>query len=209
MNLTRITTKLRIEPGISPEQSGVFIINYVLDRLAPKYRFGSHTIEDMKQYGWEFAAALFEGSGYDGAKPLENYYYVHARRRFLNLQRDKFFRNQPPCLKCPLYNKMLPSLCEGFSERLDCDKFRAWDNSASDRKALAGDHKYIDFDQVDYRTEDPVAGAVQNELFARVESQLPPHLLPIYNKLKGGGDVSEEDRRAVLEFVTEVLYGEG
>lgn len=209
MELTTITTKLKIETDLSPEQSGVFIINYVLDHLAPKYRFGYNTTEDMVQYGWEFASALMGGSGYDGNRPLENYVYTHVKRRFLNLQRDRFFRNQPPCIKCPLYNKVLPSMCEGFAERSDCDKFRAWESSASDRKSLAGDHKYIDYDCVDGRTSQPVDGASYNELAARVESLLPENLYTPYVRLRDGGDVSESDRAEVLAFVTGVLYGEG
>ena len=207
MNLNRITTKLKIEADLSPEQSGIRITNYVINNLAHTYRFGSHTVEDMFQYGWQFAAALVEGSGYDSNKPLENYLYRHLRNRYLNLQRDQFFRNQPPCLKCPLYNKALPSKCEKYDDRLDCQPFRAWDNVASDRKSLAGDYKYIDFDQSDHRTPDPVAGASYNELADLVETKLSPDMLILYKKLKNGGDVTEDERSTLLVLVTEILYG--
>ena len=72
------------------------IIERVSSRLAQKFRFGYHTIDDMKQQ-----AALFAWEGiydsWDDSRPLENFLWIHVRNRLYNFKRNNYGRPEKPC----------------------------------------------------------------------------------------------------------------
>ena len=55
------------------------IIERIATRLGQKFRFGYHTLDDMKQQ-----AALFAWEGindsWDPERPLENFLWIHVRK---------------------------------------------------------------------------------------------------------------------------------
>ena len=67
-----------IPQGMSESQL-IQIINNIANRLAGKFKFGYHDLEDMKQQARLFA---WEGlEHYDGVRPLENFLWTHVRMR--------------------------------------------------------------------------------------------------------------------------------
>ena len=69
-------------PSNMTEEQVLQTINNIANRLAAKFKFGYHELEDMK-----LQARLFEWQGlknYDGVRPLENFLWTHVRNRLYN-----------------------------------------------------------------------------------------------------------------------------
>lgn len=99
------------------------IIDKVANRLAGKFRFGYHTLDDMKQQAKLFALQGLEN--YDGVRPLENFLWTHVRNRLYNFKRNNFERPDKPCLTCPKYLAKHDD-CAVFDDLLECDLYRGW-----------------------------------------------------------------------------------
>lgn len=83
---------MRIPKGMT-EAEVLTVLTNVANRLARKFRFGYHDVDDMKQ------EAMVEGikglEKYQSGRPLENFLYIHVRNRLFNFKRDNFARPGP------------------------------------------------------------------------------------------------------------------
>ncbi len=101
------------------------VINNVAYRLAQRFQFGYHDLEDIAQQARLFA---WEGlPNYDGRGPLENFLWIHVRNRLSNFKRNKYERLDKPCLKCSTthYNKK-KDVCEKYEDFLLCLTYYKW-----------------------------------------------------------------------------------
>src|SRR3954453_8942961 len=73
-------------------------IEKVVGILASSFAFGYFEVEDIKQQARLFAIEAMKR--YDPSRPLDNFLYAHIKNRLINFRRDKFRRNDPPCLSC-------------------------------------------------------------------------------------------------------------
>ena len=80
---------MKIPKGMTEKQV-IQTIQKVVNRIAPRYRFGFYDIEDIKQEAFILAMEGLEH--YDEERPLENFLSVHVRNRLKNFKRDNFFR---------------------------------------------------------------------------------------------------------------------
>jgi len=115
------------------------VMDNVANRLAAKFRFGYHGLDDMKQQArLESIEAM---DRYDGVRPLENFLWTHAHNRLFNMKRNKYARLDKPCNKCPLqaYDpecKQSENMCTAFDDRHECLPFAGWDKRNSAKKNL-------------------------------------------------------------------------
>ena len=110
------------------EQQVIQIINNIANRLAGKFKFGYHDIEDMKQQARLFA---WEGlENYDGVRPLENFLWTHVRNRLYNFKRNNFGRPDKPCDSCPFFDKSFFNSkgygCKAYDDHEECDLYAGW-----------------------------------------------------------------------------------
>ena len=90
-------------PSNMTEEQVIQTIDNIANRLASKFKFGYHEIEDMKQQARLFA---WEGlKNYDGIRPLENFLWTHVRNRLYNFKRNNFGRPDKPCDTCPFFDR--------------------------------------------------------------------------------------------------------
>ena len=87
------------------EQELLDTIDIITKKLAYKFKFGYHQIEDMKQQISIFALEGLEN--YDNKRPLENFLWTHVRNRLFNFKRDNYQRPDKPCKTCPFYDPNL------------------------------------------------------------------------------------------------------
>ena len=116
-----------IPQGMSEDQV-LQIINNIANRLASKFKFGYHELEDMKQQARMFA---WEGlENYDGIRPLENFLWTHVRNRLYNFKRNNFGRPDKPCDSCPFYDPTFSNSqgygCLKFDDHEECDLYAGW-----------------------------------------------------------------------------------
>ena len=110
------------------EEEVLQTINLIAIRLAGKFKFGYHELEDMKQQARLFA---WEGlENYDGVRPLENFLWTHVRNRLYNFKRNNFGRPDKPCDTCPFFDMSFNNSnnypCKAFDNEQECDLYAGW-----------------------------------------------------------------------------------
>ena len=119
------------------EEEFLRVLDNIGNRLANKFRFAYHEIEDMKQQAAIFAIEGLEN--YDNKRPLENFLWTHVRNRLFNYKRNNYQRPDKPCLKCPLFDKNFQnsvSGCSKFRDKNDCELYKAWSNRNETKKNI-------------------------------------------------------------------------
>lgn len=64
-------------------------IQVVINRVAPKYTFGTYGVDDIKQEAFIICMDALER--YDQKRPLENFLSVHLSNRLKNFIRDNYY----------------------------------------------------------------------------------------------------------------------
>jgi hypothetical protein len=127
-----------VMPKDMTEQQLVHTINNIANRLASKFKFGYHEIEDMKQQARLFA---WEGlKNYDGIRPLENFLWTHVRNRLYNFKRNNFGRPDKPCDICPFFDRGFTNSqgygCKAYDNHEECDLYMGWTNRNTAKRNL-------------------------------------------------------------------------
>jgi hypothetical protein len=78
-----------IIPHNMTEQQLMDEINFVVNKIAPKYTFYGYEINDIKQES--FMICMEAMQRYDPTRPLENFLSVHLSNRLKNFVRDNYF----------------------------------------------------------------------------------------------------------------------
>ena len=115
---------LNLPPGMT-EDKFVEIVNNISNQLCDKFKFGYFEREDIKQEC--FIEAIDALDRYDTNRPLPNFLYSHIRNRLCNLKRNKYFRLEKPCDKCPLNAYIAAEdKCTAYENKDDCRLYAVW-----------------------------------------------------------------------------------
>jgi len=174
------------------------VIDIITKKLAYKFKFGYHDIEDMKQ---QISIFAIEGlKNYDHKRPLENFLWTHVRNRLFNYKRDNYQRPDKPCLTCPLYDPKLKesfSGCKQFNNKNDCDLYSSWSTRNVSKKNLmhlTTIDEVKNYGNAFSDNEDPLFQSISNnEIIDLLEQHLVDDYRIIYLKLKEGSKVSKAD----------------
>lgn len=198
------------------EEEVMAIIDKVATRLAYKFRFGYHTIDDMKQQ-----ARLYAWMGldkYDNQRPLENFLWTHVRNRLFNFKRDNYERPDLPCLNCPLqaydpHCDKSNSGCTAYEDKDCCELYARWASRNERRKNIMNP---ITFASVVDEKEDNMK--VHNDLdrqldmkefFDIVEKDIPLELKADLIRLKNDIPIPKPRREKVYEAIRTILAERG
>lgn len=181
------------------------IVNIITKKLAYKFKFGYHDIEDMRQQITIFA---IEGlKNYDHNRPLENFLWTHVRNRLFNYKRDNYQRPNKPCLTCPLYDpylKQSSSGCTKFNNKNDCDLYIKWssrNNSKKNLMHLTTIEEIKDYSGVFQSVINSTDSVDSNEILEKIESQLNGELREIYLKIKNGSKVTKSESDKLFSHI--------
>ena len=183
------------------ETEVIAIIDRIANRLAAKFKFGYHELEDMKQQARLFA---WEGmENYDGVRPLENFLWTHVRNRLYNFKRNNFGRPDKPCDTCPFQDLNCASECEEYSNRLDCDLYKGWFERNSTKKSLMNISK-LEIDT--YDKEDNVAYILdRKQLFNTVDQAIPIHYREDWIRFVNRLRLPKPRREKIIELIREII----
>lgn len=189
-------SKMPSLPANMTETEVMKVIDNVANRLARRFRFGYHDIDDMKQQARMFA---WEGlDGYIDGLPLENYLWTHVRNRLFNFKRDKYERPGNPCDNCK------EEKCDGR----DCCIYRKWLSHNRSKKNLMNP---IDIENVvddkesnmrDYGDEDELE---YRELLDKIRNEMPTLIYKIFVRLQHGGKVNKVQKTKVQVEVDRIM----
>lgn len=207
--IKRYARKLSIETGTpvsvdEAEAEIVRVMQRVCRMLAPQFKFGYHSVEDIEQQGViEAIEVLAEDGKYDVSRPLENFLYVHVHNSLSNFRRKHFMRYEPPCGCCD------PHLPPAFP----CSKFRDWQSRNFVKRNLMQPldmANVADESEVGLRDESVVEDdAMASELRALLDGELPVELRKDYLQMLDGKLLPKARRERVREAVLEIMRGRG
>lgn len=188
------------------------VIDIITKKLAYKFKFGYHDIEDMRQ---QISIFAIEGlKNYDHKRPLENFLWTHVRNRLFNYKRDNYQRPDKPCLTCPLYDPQLKesfSGCKQYTNKHDCELYSSWDKRNSSKKNLM---HLTTIDEVknysnafkDTDNEEPLLNDITNqEIINILEEKLTDEYRIIYLRLKNGSKINKIDQTKLLNKIKEII----
>lgn len=196
--------KKKIQQTIS-EQELLDTIDIISKKLAYKFKFGYHDIEDMKQ---QISIFALEGlKNYDYQRPLENFLWTHVRNRLFNYKRDNYQRPDKPCNSCPLNDpKFKNSLsgCQQYLDKLDCEMYNSWYSRNISKKNLM--HLNTIEELKEYLPHKNNSDNISNnEILDIIEQKLNGEYRQIYLRLKNGSKVSKNDTSKLIEKIREIL----
>ena len=192
------------------EKEVLEVIDKVATKLAYKFKFGYHDVEDMKQQGRLFAIQGMDN--YDDSRPLENFLWTHVRNRLFNYKRDNFERPDKPCYSCPFYDpecKSSKNQCEEFEDKQECDLYFGWSSRNSSKKNLMSP---IGMSEVSNEKEGNMnisssllEKLANKEILTLIDENIPLELRLDYLRLKNGLKLPRHKRDAIVGIIKHIL----
>lgn len=182
-------------------------IDTISKKLAYKFKFGYHEIEDMRQ---QISVFAIEGlANYDYKRPLENFLWTHVRNRLFNFKRDNYQRPDKPCTSCPFFrpnDPSFPSTCEKFTDTTECQEFMTWHTRNNSKKNLMYLNTVEDIKEylVNY-ANDHVEHVSNNEILQIIEEELYGDARKVYLKLKTGIKITKPEMIILINEIKEIV----
>ena len=186
------------------EEQVLQTIDNIANRLASKFKFGYHEIEDMKQQARLFA---WEGlKNYDGVRPLENFLWTHVRNRLYNFKRNNFGRPDKPCDSCPFYDRNFFNSqgygCKAYDNHEECDLYLGWMNRNTAKRNIMNTSKL----DLDIQDRNSVANKLdRDDIFNLVDTSLPVQYREDWIRLIHGLKLPKARKETIVKVVLEIL----
>lgn len=196
------------------ENQLVEIVSNISGRLANKFKFGYHEIEDMKQQVWlEILKPDQNGKNaldkYDSSKPLENYLWVHAHNRLYNFKRNNYARPEKPCDNCPL-GAYINSKCTAFSNMSDCEHYFKWEQRNITKKSLMSTKPHQANSTKDHRNASGTENSlIQKETFEIIDSNIPINMREDWIRYTNKVKLPKSKRENLLSKIIQILEENG
>ena len=180
------------------------IINNIANRLANKFKFGYHALEDMKQQARLFA---WEGiENYDGIRPLENFLWTHVRNRLYNFKRNNFGRPDKPCDSCPYFDIAFENDkgygCRAYDNHEECDLYMGWlKRNTAKRNIMNTAQLDLDIKQSD-AIEDMID---KKQIFNLVDKSIPVQYREDWIRLVNNLKLAKVKRDILIEVIIQIF----
>lgn len=188
------------------EQELLDTIELITKKLAYKFRFGYHEIEDMRQQISIFAIEGLEK--YDHERPLENFLWTHVRNRLFNYKRDNYQRPDSPCVACPFRDRGTASSdnnCTKFSDKYECELYRNWFSRNNSKKNLMYLNTIDDLNDNISQIKSHSQNAETKETISLIEEALTGENRHTYLKIKYGNKVYKNEAQKLIKKIQEIL----
>jgi len=193
-----------IPQGMS-EQQVLQTIDNIANRLAGKFKFGYHELEDMKQQARLFA---WEGlENYDGIRPLENFLWTHVRNRLYNFKRNNFGRPDKPCDTCPFFDPQTLNSkgygCKAYDNHEECELYAGWLHRNASKKNIMNTAQ-LDIDIKSQYTI--VEETIDNKhIFNLIDRSISIPFREDWIRFTNSLKLSKARREAIVQVILEIL----
>lgn len=112
------------------------VINQIMREITP---FGFYRGVELKQQCFVFGVEAMTTGKFNETKSLGAWLRKCIINRVISLSRDKYTRNEPPCNKCPFFDKELKksqSGCMAFNEKMKCEKFKNYEKRNKSKRDI-------------------------------------------------------------------------
>jgi DNA-directed RNA polymerase specialized sigma24 family protein len=198
--------KKKIEKKQISEQELLDTIETISKKLAYKFKFGYHEIDDMKQ---QISIFALEGlKNYDYNRPLENFLWTHVRNRLFNFKRDNYQRPDKPCNNCPFFDpnmKNSRNACEKYTDKLECSEYNSWYSRNITKKNLMHFNTIEELKEYLPNKKNDLDNVSNNEILEKIEENLNGEYRQIYLKLKAGIKINKTETSKLIDKIRELL----
>ena len=174
------------------EEELLLVLDKITKKLIHKFKFGYHSVEDMKQQATVFALEALDR--YDGKRPLENFLWTHVRNRLFNFKRNNYQRPDSPCTGCKFhdqYMKKSESGCLQYSSKLDCNLYNSW-YSRNERKKNIMQPSQIENEQEVFHNSINIDNIENQEIIKFLDKNISSDYREYYLKLKHGVKIKKD-----------------
>lgn len=196
---------MKIPKGMT-EKEVVEIINRVAKGLANKFKFGYHSVEDIKQQACLYACMAID-TKYDGKRPLENFLWVHVRNRLCNYKRDTYERKDKPCDKCPL-KAYIGGVCTAYKDMEECEFYAKWLLRNTTKKNLCHTMDISNIRDTEERNlkfyDNPEDKLIKKELEELIDDRIPVTLRQYWIRMKHGVKVPKAMSDKISVIIEEI-----
>lgn len=198
------TTNSELPNGVSTEEF-LLVLDNISKRLANKFRFAYHSVDDMKQQAAIFA---LEGlKNYDKKRPLENFLWTHVRNRLFNYKRNNYQRPDKPCHSCPFFDKgckVSINQCEQFTNKHDCELYAAWAKRNEAKKNII-QPGYIENNSSLSPSTNSSSLLENKEIMKFLDTHIQTEYREIYLKLKHGLKINKTDLKKLQTHILKIM----
>lgn len=194
------------------EEEVMVVINNVANRLARRFKFGYHEMDDMKQQARLFA---WEGmSKYDGKRPLENFLWTHVRNRLFNFKRDKYERPGKPCLDCKylIYDND-GDRCKQVEDKTECTSYNHWIMSNERKKNLMNPtdlENIISDNEEGMKLYDDISNSIDcKKILEIIERELPVQHRMLFLRFKENAKLTKNQKENIRQIILNILNANG
>ena len=191
-------------PSNMTEEQVLQTINNIANRLAAKFKFGYHELEDMRQQARLFA---WEGlKNFDGVRPLENFLWTHVRNRLYNFKRNNFGRPDKPCDVCPFYDRNFINFkgygCKAYDNHEECDLYMGWVSRNAAKRNIMNTAKL----ELDIQTDNSVEEIIDRKhIYELVDSTLPVQYREDWIRFTNNLKLPKARKEIIVEAVLKIL----
>lgn len=196
MNQTTVETYAEVN-GLSLRDAEAAIAAAIVRTaraVAPRYRFGYHTADDMVSQAVLYGLEAIEDGSYDPARPVENFMCRHMKNRLYNFLRKHYVRLEPPCTCC------------GPDTESPCRRRRDWMARNRIKRGLMT--AAVINEETAAGSRDHVVDDVA-ELEAAIDRGLPVELRSDYRRMRDGVAVPNSRKVAVRDAVAAIIRESG
>lgn len=156
-------------------------IQRIAKRLAPRYKFGYHDIEDIYQQAIIFGIEAL--ASYDNIRPLENYLSVIVANKLKNFKRNNYIRIDAVSKHCDAKRNLM--------EPIPIDNVD--DEQESNMMTVS----------------DIIGDSAREEMFGVIDKNIPSELRADYLKIKHGQKILKSRKKLIETAIIEILerYG--
>ena len=171
---------------MQPTQEQLEIIQRVIQRIAPKYKFAYYETGDIEQESYLICLEALEN--YDPSRPLENFIAKHLSNRLKTLRRNKYYRQN-----IPEDNKSHAALNENKKNLMDLKSFSSIKEDSPDFLSLMYYHD--DFDET----------LSSSEAVNKVLDNLSPEMRNDFQRLANGVSIKHYRKKVLVDKIKEIL----
>lgn len=202
---TKLKPQSDLPNGVNTEEFLQALEN-ISKRLAHKFRFAYHSVDDMKQQAAIFALEGLEN--YDNKRPLENFLWTHVRNRLFNYKRNNYQRPDKPCHSCPFFDKTCKvslNQCEKYTNKQDCDLYASWAKRNEVKKNII-QPSYIETSLHQSVQPTDFDLSIQNqELIKFLDFNVQSEFRESYLKLKHGAKISKLELKKLQQHIFSLM----
>jgi len=181
-------------PQGTTETQVLQLIEKILKRIAPKFKFGIFDVEDIQQEGFIIALSAMEH--YDSSLSLENYITTCIKNGLVSLKRKHYIRSSTMCNNCADFSED----CTACNRRLKTYISKQNLNNPLDISGVNPDNESSLVEKFD------VIDAVETvELQQLVDKNLPIKYREDYLKIKAGVYVNKSIRQEIESIILNII----